>query len=61
MLILYQDTSKMCLREQNNTGRSVNLDRKLRVCQVCDTSDVEDEFHLLFICTIKTNLYQTIL
>ena len=48
-----------------NTGRYVNLDRHLRVCQVCDTNVVEYEFHFVVqafvICSIKTNLYQTVL
>ena len=46
-----------------HTGRYVNLDRNVRMYQVCDTNDVEDELifvQVFIVCLIKTDVYQKV-
>ena len=39
-----------------HTGRYEKLDRHLRICQICSTNEIEDEFHLMFKCTAYAHL-----
>ena len=39
-----------------HTGRYTRLDRSLRLCQLCDIAEVEDEFHFIFKCTCYDQL-----
>lgn len=32
------------------------MDRHLRICQICSTNKIEDEFHLMFKCTAYAHL-----
>ena len=41
-------------------GRYSNLDRNERKCKICRT-EIEDEFHFLFICPIYADLRKTLL
>jgi len=33
------------------TGRYINVERKDRICQLCTSHDIGDEYHYLFICS----------
>jgi len=37
-------------------GRLKNIDRESRTCVLCDTGDIEDEFHFVLICNFFTIL-----
>ena len=34
-----------------HTGRYNRLERNLGLCQLCDSNEIEDEFHFIFKCT----------
>ena len=54
--------SKLRLCSHNlriHTGRYTGLERNLRLCQLCNMNEVEDEFHLLFKCSTYSHLRQT--
>lgn len=38
------------------TGRYVGLNRTERLCQNCDTHNIEDEFHFMLQCPLYSNL-----
>ena len=44
-------------------GRHKNIDRKYRICTLCDKHDLGDEYHYMFICkrfhNKRVNLYQS--
>ena len=37
-------------------GRYQNIERGKKICQMCDTTDVEDEYHFILNCPFYTNL-----
>ena len=37
------------------TGRYNGLDRNMRACLVCNNGDIEDEYHVMFHCSIHDN------
>ena len=42
--------SAHCLRIETGRYGQNRLDRSERTCEVCQTRDIEDEFHMLFVC-----------
>ena len=42
-----------------HTGRYDRLERNVRLCQVCNSNEIEDEFHFMFKCTPYVQLRQT--
>ena len=42
--------SSHSLRIESGRYERNRLDRSLRTCQICNTGDVEDEYHLILIC-----------
>ena len=44
------------LRIQTGRYARNRLDRHLRICQLCDNGDIEDEFHFIFVCRIYNDI-----
>jgi len=48
-------------KERNDSGQYIKLDRSGRVCQLCNSGSVEDEFHFLFKCPLYNKERETVL
>ena len=50
--------SSHTLRIETGRYSRIRLERHERVCQLCDTSDIEDEYHFILICPTFSNIRQ---
>ena len=48
--------SSHTLRIETGRYSRARLERHERVCQICDSSDIEDEYHFILICPTYTNI-----
>ena len=55
ILPLYIETGRYKTKIDPVTGKRRNLKSEERLCELCDTNSVEDEFHFIFCCNFYIN------
>ena len=55
ILPLYIETGRYQTKIDPVTGKRRNLKSEERLCELCDTNSVEDEFHFIFCCNFYIN------
>ncbi len=57
--IIFSTNQCGILSPEIETGRWKNKPVGTRICKVCESGKVEDEFHFIFNCTLYSNIFTT--
>ena len=50
----------MAIVQPMESGRWQNVDRNMRICNLCDENETEDEFHYILECNYFNNVWKNI-